>query len=106
MFLQLDPHPIIPLTPNIKIATAIQDVPDLFIFMQVLIEEHLDFLFINITHRRWGDRNLIAILVVTLRCEGVHVVQIGEVEVHDAKLGEVVGINCAAGVVGLTLVAL
>jgi hypothetical protein len=106
MLLQLNPHPIITLTSHIKKAPTIKNIPDLLILVQVLVEEILHFFFVHVAHGLWGNGNFIAVLVIAFRGNGVHVIQIWEVESLDAELSEVIRIDCAARVVGLALVAL
>jgi hypothetical protein len=106
MFLQPDPHPIIILTPNIKITSTIQNIPNLFIFMQMLVEEVLHFLLVDLTHGGRRNGNLITVFVGPLRSQSVYIIDAGVVEVQYAQLGEVFWGAFAAGVMGLALVTL
>jgi hypothetical protein len=81
VLLQLNSHPVIALAANIKEAATIQDVPNFLVLMQVFVEEHLHLLFIYVAHFRRGNGNLIPVLVVALRSQGVDILQIGIVEV-------------------------
>lgn len=66
VLLQLDPHPVIALAAYIEEASAVQDIADLLVLVQVLIEEHLYLLFIDITHCLRRDCHLIPILILAL----------------------------------------
>ena len=44
--LQPNSHPVVLLPTNVEISASAKDVPDLFILMQMLIEEVLYFLFV------------------------------------------------------------
>jgi len=96
VLLQLDPHPIIAFAPHIKVASTIEDVPNLFVLVQMLMEEVLHFLLIDVAHGGGRDGDLIAVLVMALRCDGIDIRDIGVVVVQDAKLGQVVGVHGAA----------
>jgi hypothetical protein len=50
---QPNPHPIITLTSDIKVARTIENVSNLLILMQMLMEETLDLLFVNVSHFLW-----------------------------------------------------
>jgi hypothetical protein len=62
--LQPDPHPVISLTPDVEVPRTVQNVPDLLIFVQMLVEKGLHFLFVNVAHFLGADGNLIPVLVV------------------------------------------
>jgi hypothetical protein len=103
---QLDPDPFVLLATHVKVTLAVTDVADLLIFMQMLIEEHLHFLLVHITHRLWRNDNLIAILVPTFLGQFIDRLEGGEMVVLDSNGGEVVHRHQAAGVMGFPLVAL
>lgn len=63
--LQPNPHPLVPLTPHIKVSSPIQDIPDLLILVQVLVEEILDLLLV-VGQSGWGDFDGVAVLVVSV----------------------------------------
>jgi hypothetical protein len=65
--LEPDPDPVIGLTPDIEETRAIENVPDLFVLVQVFMEEALHLLFVNISHLFGRDGDLIPVLVVA-RC--------------------------------------
>jgi hypothetical protein len=48
--LEPDPDPVIGLTPDIKETRAVEDVPDLFVLVKMLMEEALHLLFVDISH--------------------------------------------------------
>jgi hypothetical protein len=106
MLVQLDAHPVVVLTADIKEPAAVQDVPDLLVLVQVLVEEHLDFGLVHVAHLLGRDCDLVAVLVTPLRRDGVDVGDVWVVKVQDAQLGEVFGGDVAARVVRLALVAL
>ena len=104
--LQPQSNPRIILTPHIKVTPATQDISNLLIFVQVLVEEGLDFLLVA-GQEVGGNLDLVAVLVVALGgdfVDGLEVV--GEVVVGDTEGGEVGWVDGAAGVVGEALVAL
>ena len=104
--LQPQSNPRIILTPHVEVPAATQNIPDLLIFVQVLVEESLDFLLVA-GQEVGGNLDLVAVLVVALGgdfVDGLEVV--GEVVVGDTEGGEVGWVDGAAGVVGEALVAL
>ena len=104
--LQSQSNPRIILTPHVEVPAATQNIPDLLIFVQVLVEESLDFLLVA-GQEVGGNLDLVAVLVVALGgdfVDGLEVV--GEVVVGDSEGGEVGWVDGAAGVVGEALVAL
>lgn len=103
---QLDPNPFVLLTTHVKVTLAITDVADLLVFVQMLIEEHLHFLLVHITHRLWRNYNLITILVPTFLGQFINRLEGGEMVVLDSNGGEIVHRHRAAGVMGFPLVTL
>ena len=104
--LQPQSNPRIILTPHIKVTPATQDISNLLIFVQVLVEEGLDFLLVA-GQEVGGNLDLVAVLVVALGGDFVDGLEvIGEVVVGDTESGEVGWVDGAAGVVGEALVAL
>jgi len=77
---ELDPNPIVPFASNIEKATSIKDISDFLVFVQVLVEEGLDLVFIDSSHSGRRDGDLIAVLVVPLGSQGVHILEVGIVE--------------------------
>jgi hypothetical protein len=106
ILLQKNPHPLIALIPHIKEPRAVPDIPNLLILMQMLVEKHLDFLFVDGAHFFGGHGDEVAVLVAAFRSERVDVGFRGDVVVEDAEGGQVGLGDCAAGVVGEALVAL
>jgi hypothetical protein len=104
--LQPNPHPVISLTPDIKVPRTIQNVPDLLVLVEMLVEEGLHFFFVNVAHLLRADGDFIPIFVVAGCGDGVNTRDFGDAVVDDAELGEVIWVYRAAGVVGLALVAL
>ncbi len=106
--LQPNPHPLVPLTPHIEIPRPALDIPDLFIFMQVLVEEGLHFRLVDLAHGSWGDGDYIAVLVGAGGGEGVDFGFGGDAVVEHAQGRELVdGYGTGWGrLVGKTLVAL
>lgn len=94
--LKPDPDPVVALAPDVKVARAIQDVADLLVFVQMLVEEGLHFFLVDGAHGGGRNGDLIAVLVLALGREGVHVSDVRIVVVEDAKLGEVGGVYGAA----------
>lgn len=52
VLLKSNPHPLAAFNaaPNIEEPVSIKDVPDLFVLMQVLVEEHAHFFLVHIAH--------------------------------------------------------
>ena len=63
IFLQSNAHPIILLRAHIEESLPVEDVTYLFVFVEVLVEEHLHFFFIHRAHLVWADDDLISVLV-------------------------------------------
>lgn len=63
ILLQYNPHPLITFTPYIKEPHPIPDITYLLILMQVLVEEHLDFLLVYVAHFLGGHGDGVAVLV-------------------------------------------
>jgi hypothetical protein len=106
VLLELDPHPVVILAPNVEIALAPPNVPNLLILVQVLVEKHLNLILIHFAHLLWRDNDLITVLVAALFGDLVDTFQLRETVVEDANLSESFDIDGAARVVGQTLVAL
>jgi hypothetical protein len=115
--LELDPDPVIVLAAHIEVAAAVENVPNLLVFVQVLGEEGADFgcetkkkvsvrqcdarawcamdaqmvspTLINVPHGRRRDGYFIPVFVVARGGERVYVRQRRVVVVQDAELGEV-----------------
>jgi hypothetical protein len=94
--IKTDPNPVISFAADVEIAISLENISDLFILVQMLIEKHLDFFLIDITHLLWRDGNHISILVVALRCQIVNSLDLWEVKVEDAKFGQLIHRNIAA----------
>ena len=62
----LDAHPFVAFVTHVEVSLSVKNVADFFILMQVLIEEHFNFLLIYLTHSVRGHYNLITILVPAL----------------------------------------
>jgi hypothetical protein len=63
VFLQSDAHPIILLRAHIEETLSVKDVTYLFVFVEVLVEEHLNLFFIHGAHFVRADDDLISVLV-------------------------------------------
>lgn len=72
----------------------------------MLVEEHLDLLFVDCAHLVGRDGDLISVLVVTLFGECIDVGDLGASAVDDTETFEIRGVEGAARVVILALVAL
>lgn len=93
---QPDPDPIIGSIPYIKEAIAFEYISNFFVFVEVLVEEHLHFLFVNGAHLLWRDNDLIPVLVGSL---GGDLVDRGDrraVVIEDSELGEIIGAHFAS----------
>jgi len=74
--------------------------------MQMLVEKHLNFLFVDGPHFLGGHCYEVAVLVAAFRGEGIDIGLRGDVVVEDAEGREIGFRDGAAGVVGEALVAL
>ena len=63
VFLESNAHPVIRLGANVEESLPVEDVADLFVFMEVLVEEHLDFFFVYGAHFVGADDDLVSVLV-------------------------------------------
>jgi len=99
-------HPVVILAPDIKVSSTGQNVADLFVFVQVLVEEGLHLLLVA-GEKLGRNLNLVAVLIVALGSDLVDAVQvIGKVVVCYAESGEVFRIHGASRIVWEALVAL
>lgn len=67
-----DTNPLVLLSANIEVSLAIEDVPNLFVLVQVLSEERLDLLLVDISHGGWRNTHLVAIPVSAVCRNGIH----------------------------------
>lgn len=89
ILLESDPDPVVTRRPDVEVSCAVSDVPDLFVFVQVFVEEHLHFGFVYLAHGLRRHRDLISILVLPLFCKVV-----------DCREGRVVGVEDSDGLKG------
>jgi hypothetical protein len=68
--LQPYPDPLVALVPHIEVSSASQNVPNLLIFVQMLVEESLHFLFVA-WEGRWRDLDGVAVLVLAFGGDGI-----------------------------------
>jgi hypothetical protein len=106
ILLQPNPNPLIPFTPNIKKPIPIQNIPNLFIFMQMLRKERFDLLFVHGAHLVGRNGDFVPIFVAAFGCQGVDGGELWETAVDYAEGLEVGFCDGAAGVVVFALVAL
>jgi hypothetical protein len=59
-------NPVVALAPDIKVPCSVANPSDLFVLMQVFIEEHLHLRFVHFAHCAGTDSDLIAVLVRSL----------------------------------------
>ena len=67
-----DPHPLVLCVPDVEVSSALQDIPDLFLFMQMFLVEHGDFVLVGCAHGVRRDGNLITVGVVASLCQLFH----------------------------------
>lgn len=91
--LKPDPDPVVSFTPDIEVTRSVQNVPDLLIFMQMLVEERLDLFLVNITHLLWAYCDLIPVLVVAGCGNLVNTRNVGNAVVDDSQLFQVVWVD-------------
>jgi len=99
-------HPIIILAPDIKVSSTSQNVADLFVLVQVLVEESLHLLLVA-GEQLGRNLNLVAVLVVALGSDLVDAVQvIRKVVVCYAESGKVFWVHWTPRIVREALVTL
>lgn len=84
VLVKLNAHPVVVLASAIKVPPTIEDISYLLVLVDVLVEEHLHFVFVGGTHLLWGDCDLVAVLVAALGGDFVDVGDVGVVVVEDA----------------------
>lgn len=104
--IQLNPNPLFPFAPYVKVARPVAHVPDLLVLVQVLVEEGSHLGFVDVAHGCGGHGDFVAVAVAALRGERVDGRERGHAEVEDAEGREVGGGQGVPGVVGEALVAL
>lgn len=77
MLLHLNPHPIIILAAHIEEPSAIQNVPNLLVFVQMFVEKYLNLLLVDIAHLLRRNCNLVTILIVALLRYGIDIFDVG-----------------------------
>lgn len=87
ILLERNAHPLVLFSSNIKVSRSIDNVSDLLVFVQMLVEERLDFVFVHLAHRLGGDGDLVAVLVAPLAGELVNVLDGGASSVEDTDGG-------------------
>lgn len=102
---ECDPDPVVFLAPHIEEATTFDDIADLLILVQVLVEEVLDLFFV-VWQSGGRDGNLVAVLVVALLGQSIHIIERRVVEVKNAQLLEIFWVDRSAAVMEFALVAL
>ena len=73
-------HPVVLLAAHIKVSAAVDDVADLFVLVQVLVEEGFDLLLV-VGECGGRDGDFVAVLVGAFGCDAVYVVEGAEVVV-------------------------
>lgn len=106
VLLEPDAHPVVGLASDVKVTRAVADVSDLLVFVEVFGKEHFDLVLVYGAHGVGGHGDDVPVFVVAVFGDGVDFGYLGAVVVQDAEAGEVRGVDVAAGVVGLALVAL
>lgn len=48
ILLDIDADPFVPFAANIEVPIAVQNPADLFVFVQMFVEEHAHFLFVGV----------------------------------------------------------
>lgn len=104
--LQPNSDPLILWVPNVEEPVPVQNIPDFFVLVKMLVEEHLYFLFVYRAHLVWRHDNLISILIRPL---GGNFIDGGDgraVVVENSELRQVVRAHGASGIMVFALVAL
>jgi hypothetical protein len=104
VLLELNTDPVVVFASNVEIPLAAPDISDLFIFVEMLVEEGLDFFFVNVAHLLWRDIDFIPVLIAPLLGKLVYAREVGEVVVVNSQFAERIDIDGAAGIVGKPLV--
>lgn len=82
--LQPNPHPLIPLAPDVKIPRPVPDIPYLLIFMEMLVEEHFHLGLVDFAHGGRGDGDFISVRVGAGGGQGVDCGEGGVVRIQDS----------------------
>jgi hypothetical protein len=76
VFLEPYPDPLIIFAPDIKVALTAPNVPNFLVFMQMLIKEHFDFVFVHVSHSLRRNRDFITVFVPTINGQLVYICNI------------------------------
>jgi hypothetical protein len=106
VLVQLDPDPPIVLVAHVKVAAAVENVANLFVLVDMLVEEHLDLFLVDVAHGGRRDGDLVAVPVAPLSGEAVHVLHGREVEVRDSELREILVGDSLTGIMRGALIVL
>jgi hypothetical protein len=104
--LDAEADPLVVARAHIKVAGAVEDVPDLLVLVQVLVEEHVDLALVGVAERLRRDLDGVAVLVAALLCEDVHARHVGVVRRHDANVCEHGRRDRLGGIMGLARISL
>jgi hypothetical protein len=106
VLLELDSHPVVVLTPDVKVPLPATDVTDLLILVKMLIKEHLNFVLVYVAHLLRRHNDLVTVLVSALLGHLVDSIKLWKTVVKDADLLESFSIDETTRIVGKTLVTL
>lgn len=106
IFVQEDTNPRVLFASDVKVSLTTADISNLLVFVQVLVEERLDFLLVHIAHLLGGHEDFVAVLVSSIRCKLIDVLEIREMVVMYSEAAKVFDADLFAGVMLEALVAL
>lgn len=106
ILLQLDAHPVVSCASHIEESLTVEDVSNLLVFMKVLVEERLHFVFVDIAHFLWRDCDLVSVLVAPFFGNGVDIVYCRAAVVNYTKITQIVSVDHFSRIVILALVTL
>lgn len=99
-------NPLVSFASDIEESSAVPDISDLLIFVHVFVEERFNLFFVDIPHLLRRNRDYIAILIASVRCEFVDILLIRDSVVEDSEFCEIFFGNFPTGIVEFALIAL
>lgn len=106
IFLQADAYPFVLQAPHVEKSIPVQDIADLFVLVQVLVEEHADFLLIDVAHLLRRHRDFVPVLVDPFCSDLIDVGNGRAMVVEDAEVVKLFDGEGAPGIVVFALVNL
>jgi hypothetical protein len=106
ILLQSDADPVISCASHVEESFPIQYVSNLFVFVKMLVEEHLHLHFIDVSHLLRRDCNFISVLVTSFSGNRVYIIYRRASIVDDTEVTQVTTIDGFPRVMVVALVTL